>query len=61
MNIIPNLIKSHVPIALPQKDQEKGKLSKFKLFLYIWQLAPKVALFLMRMTYLDHLIQTPTI
>ena len=48
-----------VPIALPQKDQEKGTLSKSKIFLYIWQLAPKVALFLMRMTYLEHLIQTP--
>ena len=50
-----------VPIALPQKDQEKGTLSKSKIFLYIWQLAPEVALFLTRMTYLEHLIQTPTI
>ena len=52
-----------VPIALPQKDQEKGTLSKSKIFLYIWQLqlAPKVARFLVRITYLEHLIQTPTI
>ena len=50
-----------VPIALLQKDQEKGTLSKSKIFLYIWQVAPKVAQFLMRMTYLEYLIQTPTI